>query len=376
MSKIGFLTDSCSDIPQELADKYGIEVVGFPINLDGVEYMERKDFTNDQFYQMMRDAQGVPTTAAITQLQFCDIYARYVDEGYTDLVYLSINAGGSSTYNNAIKAIELLEEERPGFTMKIQIIDSQNYSMPYGWYFCECARKVRNGGELAACVGELKQKLDCVEICLAAYSLKQMKKSGRISAAAAVVGDLLGIRPIISLNAGVSKVEAKVRGDAAVPAAMLKWVESRVDSMKDTPYMVAYTSSTAKRDELAKLCRKAFGHPPLIVFQLGGVVSANTGPDAIAIVYEGHPRNLEGGQNLSAGVLYEYEKNVRQPSGALRCHRGRLCGGLSGACPVQLWGGAGARGRGTVPAAGFRRGVHHRRHAGLPAGEPAGLHRH
>ena len=104
MSKIGFLTDSCSDIPQELADKYGIEVVGFPINLDGVEYMERKDFTNDQFYQMMRDAQGVPTTAAITQLQFCDIYARYADEGYTDLVYLSINAGGSSTYNNAVKA--------------------------------------------------------------------------------------------------------------------------------------------------------------------------------------------------------------------------------------------------------------------------------
>lgn len=253
MSKIGFLTDSCSDIPQELADKYGIEVVGFPINLDGVEYMERKDFTNDQFYQMMRDAQGVPTTAAITQLQFCDIYARYADEGYTDLVYLSINAGGSSTYNNAVKAMELLEEERPGYTMKIQVIDSHTYSMPYGWYFCECARKVRNGGELAACVAELKQKLDCVEICLAAYSLKQMKKSGRVSAAAAVVGDLLGIRPIISLNAGVSKVESKVRGDAAVPAAMIKWVESRVDSMKDTPYMVAYTSSTAKLDQLVTL---------------------------------------------------------------------------------------------------------------------------
>ena len=275
MSKIGFLTDSCSDIPQELADKYGIEVVGFPINLDGVEYMERKDFTNDQFYQMMRDAQGVPTTAAITQLQFCDIYARYADEGYTDLVYLSINAGGSSTYNNAVKAMELLEEERPGYTMKIQVIDSHTYSMPYGWYFCECARKVRNGGELSTCVDELKRKL------------------GRVSAAAAVVGDLLGIRPIISLNAGVSKVESKVRGDAAVPAAMIKWVESRVDSMKDTPYMVAYTSSTAKRDELVKLCKKAFGHAPLIVFQLGGVVSANTGPDGIAIVYEGKPRNLE-----------------------------------------------------------------------------------
>lgn len=291
--KVAFLTDSCSDIPQELTDKYGIDVIGFHIMLDGKEYLERKDMTNDQFYEMMRQSKSVPTTAAITQLEWVDIYAKYVDAGIQDLVHLCINAGGSSTYNNAVKAAELLEDERPGHKMKIHLIDSHTYSMPYGWYLCECARKVRNGGELATCVEEMKQSLDRVEICLAAYSLKQMKKSGRVSAAAAVVGDLLGIRPIISLNAGVSKVEAKVRGDAAVPAAMIKWVESRVDSMKDTPYMVAYTSSTSKRDELVKACKKAFGHAPVIVFQLGGVVSANTGPDGIAIVYPGHPRHLE-----------------------------------------------------------------------------------
>ncbi|WP_300367211.1 DegV family protein [uncultured Subdoligranulum sp.] len=293
MSKIGFITDSSSDIPQELADKYGIEVVGFPINLDGVEYMERKDFTNEQFYQMMRDAQGVPTTAAITQLQWCEIYGRYVDEGYTDLVHLSINSGGSSTYNNALKAVEMLAEERPGHSLRIRVLDSHTYSMPFGWYLCECARKVRNGGELGTCADEMMRKLDCVEICLAAYSLKQMKKSGRVSAAAAVVGDLLGIRPIISLNDGISKVEAKVRGDAAVPPAMVKWVQGRVENMRDVPYMIGYSSSTAKRDELAKLCKKAFGHAPVTFFQLGGVVSANTGPDAIAIAFEGSPRRLE-----------------------------------------------------------------------------------
>lgn len=293
MSKIGFLTDSCSDIPQELADKYGIEVVGFPINLDGKEYIERRDMTNSEFYEMMRNSEAVPTTAAITQLQWCEIYQRYETEGYTDLVHLVMNGGGSSTYNNALKAVEMFDEECPGHTLRVRVLDSHTYSMPYGWYFCECARKVRNGGELNACVDELLRKLDCVEICLAAYSLRQMKKSGRVSAAAAVVGDLLGIRPIISLNDGVSKVESKVRGDAAVPAAMVKWVQGRVDNVKDMPYMVAYTSSTAKRDELVKLCRKTFGHPPMFVFQLGGVVSANTGPDAIAIVFEGRPRHLE-----------------------------------------------------------------------------------
>lgn len=292
MSKIGFLTDSCSDIPQEMADKYGIEVVGFPINLDGKEYLERRDFVNRDFYEMMRAAEGVPTTAAITQLQWTEIYARYVDQGYTDLVHVVINSGGSSTYNNAQKAIEMLAEERPGHTMKIHLVDSHTYSMTYGWYLCECARKVQNGGSLALCLQELEQKLDLLEICLAAYSLKQMKKSGRVSAAAAVVGDLLGIRPIISLNEGISKVESKVRGDAAVQPAMVKWVKSRVDNIKDTPYMVAYTSSTARRDELVKLCKKEFGHAPMLVFELGGVVSANTGPDAVAIIYEGRPRHL------------------------------------------------------------------------------------
>lgn len=141
--------------------------------------------------------------------------------------------------------------------MKVHLVDSHTYSMVFGWYLCECARKLRNGGELRACVQELESKLARVEVCLAAFSLKQMKKSGRVSAAAAFAGELLGLRPIISLNDGVSKVEAKVRGDAAVIPAMIKWAKTRVDDLHTTPYLVAYTSSTQKRDELIKLCKKS-----------------------------------------------------------------------------------------------------------------------
>ena len=290
--KIAFLTDSSSDIPVDLAEKYGIQVVGFPINLEGKEYLERRDMTNEEFYEMMRAAKGVPTTAAITQIQWAEIYQEYVEAGVTDLVHVTINSGGSSTYNNACKAIEMLGEECPGHTMKIHLIDSHTYSMSFGWYLCECARKVQEGAPLESCLREMQDKLTRVEVCLSAYSLKQMKKSGSISAAAAVVGDLMGIRPIISLNDGISKVESKVRGDANVPPAMVKWVSSRVDNVKETPYMIAYTSSTEKRDELVKLCKKSFGHAPMGVFALGGVVSANTGPDGIAIIFEGKPRRL------------------------------------------------------------------------------------
>ncbi|HJD21422.1 MAG TPA: DegV family protein [Candidatus Gemmiger faecigallinarum] len=292
MSKVAFLTDSSCDIPADLAEKYGIEIACFPINLDGKEYIERRDFSNDEYYEMMREAKGVPTTAAITPLQWLEYYTRFADEGYTDVVHASINSGGSSTYDNAVAAAKMLAEERPDCQMKIRIVDSHTYSMVFGWYLCECARKVRNGASVADAVLEMEEKFARVEVCLAAYSLKQMKKSGRISAAAAFAGELLGLRPIISLNDGISHVEAKVRGDNAVMPAMLKWVHGRVDSMKDTPYMVAYTASKQRRDELVKLCKKEFGHAPMCVFQLGGAVSSNTGPDAIAVIFEGKPRRL------------------------------------------------------------------------------------
>ena len=292
MSKVAFLTDSSCDIPADLAEKYGIEIACFPVNLDGKEYIERRDMTNDEFYQMMREASGCPTTAAITSLQWLEFYTRFADEGYTDVVHASINAGGSSTYANALTAAKMLAEERPGCQMKIRLVDSHTYSMVFGWYLCECARKVRNGAAVADAVLEMEEKFAKVEVCLAAYSLKQMKKSGRVSAAAAFAGELLGLRPIISLNDGVSKVEAKVRGDQNVMPAMLKWVESRVPDMKDTPYMIAYTASKQRRDELVKLCKKEFGHPPMCTFQLGCAVRANTGPDAVAVIFEGKPRRL------------------------------------------------------------------------------------
>lgn len=292
MRKIAVLTDSACDIPVELQEKYGIDILPFTITLDGVSYVERKDFTFDEYYQMLRDAKGTPSTAHITAMQFCDQFCKYLDEGYTDVLYVSINSTGSATHDAAVMAVDLLAEERPGHELRIHIVDSHTYSFIYGWPVCEAARLLRNGAELEYVMDMLNDRFSRAEVVLSAFSLKVMKKSGRVSAAAAFAGELLGLRPIISLNDGISHVEAKVRGDAAVPVAMLKWVKTRVDDMKKTPYLIAYTSSTAKRDELLKLCKKEFGHAPLGVFQLGGAVSANTGPDAIAVVFEGKPRRL------------------------------------------------------------------------------------
>ena len=222
MSKIAILTDSSCDIPQEMAEKYGIDIMSFHILLDDVDYVERESCTNTEFYDKMRAAKGVPSTAAITPIQFCEKYCQYVDEGYTDVIHVPINKSGSSTYNNALMAQGMLREERPEHHLKIHLLDPHTYSMVFGWYLCEMARKLKNGAEISHVIREFEKQMDCMEIVLGPYSLKQMKKSGRISAAAAVMGELMGIRPIITLIDGKTKVEAKVRGDDKVVPAMVE----------------------------------------------------------------------------------------------------------------------------------------------------------
>lgn len=289
MKKIAILTDSSCDIPQELADKYGIDIMNFHITLEGEDYLDRESFTFDEYYNMLRKAAGVPSTAAITPIQFCEKYCEYVDKGYTDVIHVPINRTGSSTYDNALMGQDLLREERPEHHLQIHLIDPHTYSMVFGWYLCEMARKIRNGGEILPLIDEFEQQMNCMEIILGPYSLKQMKKSGRISAAAAFAGELLGLRPIITLIDGKTKVENKVRGDDKVVPSMVELCKKRVDNPAEMEYMVGYTDIRQVND-LVKLCRKEFEHDPVTVFKLGGVIASNTGPDTLALVYAGKPR--------------------------------------------------------------------------------------
>ena len=240
MSKIAILTDSSCDIPQELAEKYGIDIMGFHILLDDVDYVERESCTNAEFYEKMRAAKGIPSTAAITPLQFCEKYCQYVDEGYTDVIHVPINRSGSSTYNNAVMAQGMLREERPEHHLKIHLLDPHTYSMPFGWYVCEMARKLKNGAEISHVIHEFEAQMDKIEIVLGPFSLKQMKKSGRISAAAAVMGELMGIRPIITLIDGKTKVEAKVRGDDKVVPAMVELAKKRSEGVEPSEIIKDY----------------------------------------------------------------------------------------------------------------------------------------
>ena len=287
MSKYVVLTDSTCDLPEEAAKQHNIDIVCFKIALDGEGYTERVDFTPEQFCEMLKKASGLPTTAQITQFEFFDKFEEYDRQGVEQTLYISINAGGSGTNAAAHAAAAQFHEEHPDSKMEICIVDSHAYSMAEGAGVIEAKQKLDAGETMESVVEYLNDKYAKMEILLTAYTLKVIRKSGRISAAAAIAGDLLGIHPIFTLNDGVSQVVKKVRGDKAVVSSMATTMASRM--AQGTPYYIG-VSDHKYDEEYVEACTKKVGYAPVGIFHLGCAVLSNTGAEAVGLVFEGAKR--------------------------------------------------------------------------------------
>lgn len=289
LRKFAVLTDSTCDIPKDLEQKYGIDILPFIITVDGKSYVERQDFTNEEYYDLLTKCSGIPVTSQITMMRFEEKFEAYLADGVEEVLYVSINSAGSNTYNSAVMAARSFSESHPDCGMRIYIVDSHTYSMAYGYYVCEAARKLKNGADMKSVVEYLEDKFSSVEVLLSMYTLKYVKKSGRVSAAAAFAGELLGLRPIIEMIDGGTSTAAKVRGDVNVIPGLVRHALKRRRPDVDETYLVGGTDEQNIK-MLAKLCKAEFGCAPAATFLIGAAVATNTGPNAVAIVYHGEKR--------------------------------------------------------------------------------------
>ncbi len=134
-------------------------------------YIERESCTNEEFYEKMRAAKGIPSTAAITPIQFCENTASMWTRGYTDVIHVPINQSGSSTYNNAVMAQGMLREGAPGHHLRIHLLDPQLW-FPCPWLVCLRDGTLQNGAEISHVIQEFETQMDKVETVLGPYSLK------------------------------------------------------------------------------------------------------------------------------------------------------------------------------------------------------------
>ena len=285
MAKIKFVTDSAADIPRALAEELGIQVLSFPIAMGERELQDGVDFTPREFYSMLLSAPQIPTHAQLNPFVFEECYRQALEEGYTDLIYTSINSLGSATHQNAVQAREDFYREEPGARekLRIRIIDSHTYTMAYGYGVVQGARMAREGAGAEEAAAAIQDWVDHVRVLFVPYDLKFAKKSGRVSAAAAFVGEALGLKPVMTFEEGKSKVLSKVRGEKNVIPAVLELMEKERES--GTPYLIIRADRDDQSDLLAQACAQRFGEQPAMDFCIGGVIAINAGPNLAGVVY-------------------------------------------------------------------------------------------
>ncbi|MFV1990741.1 MAG: DegV family protein [Acidimicrobiales bacterium] len=206
MSQVRIVTDSSCDLPTDVVEKLGISVVPLKIRFGATEYTDREDFTPTEFWQMCKESDELPSTAAPSPGAFQKVFEDLADDGATGIVCLTISAGLSATIEAAKVAKEAVSDR-----VDVRVIDSRSITVGLGSMAMQCAESAADGADLATVSALGEDLVGRTQVWGALNTLEHLKKGGRIGAAQATLGALLSIKPIIEIRDGVVESPGKQR---------------------------------------------------------------------------------------------------------------------------------------------------------------------
>ena len=282
MKTVAVITDSNSGITPEEAEKLGIYVVPMPFIIDGEIYYEGLNLTNDKFYEIQKSGTRITTS----QPNINDIVALWdnVLKEYDEIVYIPMSSGLSQSCETAKSfaqqfegRVQVVDNRRISVTMKASVIDAINL-----------AKEGRNARQIKE---YLEETAGDSSIYLVVDTLKYLKQGGRITPAAAAIGTVLNIKPVLQIQGGKLDQYAKVINIRSAKSkmidAMKKDLEGRFRSLVSEGKMrlaVAHTMNEENAKEFAEEIKKTFPNVELeFIDALSLSVATHTGPKVLAV---------------------------------------------------------------------------------------------
>lgn len=209
---IKIMADSTCDLSQEIVEQYNIGIAPLTIDINGKTYRDKLDISSDEFFEYLPTLTQLPTTAMPSPEAYLRIIDDAITAGYTEFLCICMSSGTSGSYQSAVLAKNLFEENNPESQIKIHVVDSTSMSHGSGWLILKSAQLLKEGYSFQALVDFNETHKRQVKHLLCVDDLKNLIKSGRISNAGAFVGSILQVKPIMSMKDGKGAIVAKVRG--------------------------------------------------------------------------------------------------------------------------------------------------------------------
>ena len=276
---IRIITDGTSDITAQQAEKLNIDVIPMRVFFGQESFLDGVDITREEFFARLSYSQELPTTSQLNPDDFLEVFQKYVDQG-DQIVGIFVSTELSGTCQSACIARDMVEGG------EIYVVDSRTVTFALALLVEEAVR-MRNQGlsaaEIAAGVEKLAQRTHLLAIV---DTLTYLKRGGRISAATAAVGGLLGIKPIVGVD---SRGTVEALGKARSTSSGLDWIAAHIQRTPPDPdRLVAYGHSNSP--ERVPVCMEALKgvlpqDQPLVIGSIGAVIGTHVGPGAVGVAY-------------------------------------------------------------------------------------------
>lgn len=281
------ITDTCCDFPTEMYKELDLDVVSLSVLYKDVNYNEHSEAWLKDFFDGLRAGETASTSAVNP-----DGWAQTIEaalQAGQDALVLTFSSGLSTTYQSAVIAANELQEQYP--ERKIRVVDTLCASLGQGllvWYACKKRDEGLSLEELTAWVEENK-----LNLChwFTVDDLMYLKRGGRISAATAIAGTLLQIKPVLHVDDEGHLINiSKTRGrKASIQALAAKMGETAIPGANDTVF-ICHGDCQADADYLAQLVKEKYGVKEVFTYYVGAVIGSHSGPGTLALFYLGTKR--------------------------------------------------------------------------------------
>jgi DegV family protein with EDD domain len=277
MSIIRIVTDSTSDIPLELREALGIEMVPLKVHFGEETYLDSITMDSATFYRKLSQASKLPTTSQPSPVDFLDVYSRLSSEPDTRILSIHLAAALSGTYQSANLAKSMLEDKAD-----ISLMDSRTASFGIGMLAVSAAKQAREGRSMEEILRHLEEQRSQMSLYFLVDTLEYLHKGGRIGKASAVLGSLLNIKPILSIDPGgeVYSVD-KVRGSKRAMARIVELLKEKHSG--SVRVAVAHADCLSIAEELSARIREHFDVSELTYTTIGPVIGAHVGGGTIGV---------------------------------------------------------------------------------------------
>jgi DegV family protein with EDD domain len=277
---IKIITDSSADLPEALANKLGISIVPLSVHF-GAERMPN-GFSAREFYRKMRESKDLPTTASPCPHDFLTMYKEAGEQD--DILVLCLSSNMSSTYQSALIAKEMYEEE--GHTNSIEVVDSLSVSLGLGLLAVKAAKQALTDTAISELTQKVKQYVKEITTYFTLDTLENVIKGGRLDRLRGTVASVLNIKLLMRIgDEGTVEVTEKVRGMQNALNRIIEKIGEKHHDFENAILAIAHSNSEERALALKERILARFPFKEVILAEMGPLIGTYAGEGGIGVAY-------------------------------------------------------------------------------------------